>query len=193
MRVCSPSTTAQYHHALLRQMEGELRKPLVVMAPKSLLRHPQCVSSLEEMASGSFHPVLDDPLFAEGTEGVEKVLVASGKVVYDLLGAREKGGRRDVALLRLEQLYPFPGEALGRALARYPRGAEVAWVQEEPRNMGAWSFITRRIERLLPIDKVGYVGRPARASVSEGYPQTHQLEQQRVLEDALAGREMTFT
>jgi len=190
MRVASPSTPAQYHHVLLRQMEGKVRKPLIVMAPKSLLRHPQCVSSLEEMASGSFQTVLDDPLFAEDPASAGRVLIGSGKVLYDVLAAREKSGRKEVAVVRLEQLYPFPGEALGRVLARYPSSAEVAFLQEEPRNMGAWRFFREqwldgKVAGVSPDRPLRYVGRRELASPAPGSHRVFHHEQETLVGSGL--------
>ena len=124
---------------------------------------------------------------------VTRLLLCTGKIFHELDGHPDRANHPDLAIGRIEQLYPFPREELLALYESYPNLETVQWVQEEPRNMGAWSFVTRRIERLLPVEEFEYVGRPARASVSEGYPQTHQLEQARVLEDALAGREMTFS
>jgi 2-oxoglutarate dehydrogenase E1 component len=188
LRVVNVSTPANYYHVLLRQMAGEVRKPLVVMTPKSLLRHPRAVSSIDELVRGNFQPVIDDAVKDRG--GVQRVLFASGKVVYDLLQGREKAGRDDVAVVRLEQLYPFPGAELGRALASYPKDAELVFVQEEPRNMGAWSFVRGQFldghvdgvpsERLLR-----YVGRRELASPAPGSHRVFQTEQEALVAEAL--------
>ncbi len=191
LRVANVSTPAQYYHALLRQMAGEVRKPLILMSPKSLLRHPRAVSSLDEIAVGAFHPVLDDASFAaSGTGGVRRVVLASGKVVYDLLAAREKAGRDDVAVVRLEQVYPFPGRELGQILGRYPAGVEIAWVQEEPRNMGAWRFIREQfleghVEGVAPSRAPRYIGRRALASPAPGSHHAFESEQEALVAEAL--------
>ena len=191
LRVANVTTPAQYHHILLRQMAGEVRKPLILMAPKSLLRHPKAVSSLDEIADGSFRPVLDDAPFAvNGTGGVRRVVLASGKVVFDLLAAREKAGRDDVAIVRLEQYYPFPGHELRQVLARYPAAAEIAWVQEEPRNMGAWRFVREQflegnVDGFGPSRALRYVGRRALASPAPGSHHAFESEQEALVAEAL--------
>jgi 2-oxoglutarate dehydrogenase E1 component len=157
------------------------------MTPKSLLRHPRCVSKLEELAGGSFQTVLDDT----GVDAlrVRRVVLMSGKLYYDVVQEREKRGATDVALVRLEQLYPFPGEEIAHALARYPAGAELVWAQEEPRNMGAWRFVR---EAFLDgeVDAGGrqprYVGREASASPAPGSHKLHVLEQEGIVRDCLA-------
>jgi 2-oxoglutarate decarboxylase len=184
MRVVYPSTPASYFHLLRWQARGSVEKPLVVFTPKSLLRHPRCVSSLPELAEGRFEPVLAD----EPRASVRRVVLCTGKVYYDLLKAREDGGRGDVALVRLEQLYPFPAAGLQSALARLPAGAELVWAQEEPRNMGAWTFVR---ERLLDgeVDAGGrglrYAGRAASASPAPGSLKAHLAEQERLVREAL--------
>ncbi|MCE7956714.1 MAG: multifunctional oxoglutarate decarboxylase/oxoglutarate dehydrogenase thiamine pyrophosphate-binding subunit/dihydrolipoyllysine-residue succinyltransferase subunit, partial [Acidobacteria bacterium ACB2] len=200
MRVCNVSTPAQYYHVLSRQMEGDVRKPLVLMTPKSLLRHPRCVSSLEELASGSFQPVLDDEHFAAGPrDGVRRVLLASGKVVYDLLAAREKAGRSDVSVVRLEQFHPFPGQRLGEVLLSYPRDAEVVFVQEEPKNQGAFRyvrdhFLEGEVEGVGPERPLKYVGRRPAASPAPGSHHVWQSEQEAIAAEALrVGSRATVT
>jgi len=191
LRIAAVSTPAQYYHLLMRQMAGEVRKPLVLMAPKSLLRHPRVVSTLDELADGAFQPVLDDSAFAAGgAPGVRRVVLASGKVVHDLLQAREKAGRSDVAVVRLEQLYPFPGSELGTVLSRYPAAAELAWVQEEPQNMGGWRFVR---EQFLDGHVTGvpgsrplrYVGRRSLASPAPGSHHAFEHEQEALVSEAL--------
>ena len=138
------------------------------MTPKSLLRHPKAVSTFDELADGSFQPVLDDAAFAAGgADGVRRVVLASGKLVYELLAAREKAARADVAIVRLEELYPFPGEALGRVLARYPQDATLVFAQEEPKNMGAWRFVR---EQFLDGAVAGRGPRAARCTTPAGGP-----------------------
>ncbi len=197
LRIVDVSTPASYYHALLRQMAGDVRKPLIVMTPKSLLRHPRAVSSIDDLVNGSFQPVIDDELLAGSSRGgVGRVLLASGKVVYDLLQGREKaqaeGGapREDVAVLRLEQLYPFPGGELGRLLATYPKDAELVFVQEEPRNMGAWryvreQFLDGKVEGIAPDRTLRYVGRRELASPAPGSHRAFQGEQDSLVAEAL--------
>jgi 2-oxoglutarate dehydrogenase E1 component len=177
MRVCFPTTAAQYFHLLRRQVRDAMRIPLVVMTPKSTLRHPGTMSSPREVAEGSFEMVLDDP-GVEDREAARRVLLCSGKVYYDLIAEKEKLGRQDVAIVRLEQLYPYPEWNLSQVLGSYSRAQEVCWVQEEPRNMGAWNFVRRRISQALPFGRpVRYAGRSESASPATGSLRQHQKEQ----------------
>jgi 2-oxoglutarate dehydrogenase E1 component len=187
MRVAYPSTPASYFHLLRHQGRASAERPLIVLTPKSLLRHPRCVSSLPELAEGRFQEVLDDPAVERGR--TRRVVLTSGKLYYDLLKTREEKRTEGVALVRLEQLYPFPTEALARTLERYPRSAELLWAQEEPRNMGAWRFVR---ERFLEEAALGggaraprYVGRPPSASPAAGSYKLHLQEQEAIVEDAL--------
>ncbi len=191
MSVANVTTPAQYYHLLMRQMRDDVRRPLIVMSPKSLLRHPKAVSTFDEIADGAFQPVLDDAAFsAGGAEAVRRVVVASGKLVYELLAAREKAARGDVAIVRLEELYPFPGEALGRVLARYPQDATLVFAQEEPKNMGAWRFVRERfldgeVVGVGPERAVRYAGRRASASPAPGSHHVFAMEQEAIAADAL--------
>jgi len=185
------TTPANYFHALRRQLRRNFRKPLVLMTPKSLLRHKLAVSTLAEFASGSqFRVVIPeiDPIAPDGQ--VKRVVLCSGKVYYDLLAERREKGVNDVAIVRLEQLYPFPEAALASMLERYHQ-AEVVWCQEEPENMGAWTFVDRRLERLLtrldmPAHRPAYVGREAAASPATGVAKVHAAEQMHLVRKALA-------
>ncbi len=191
MSVANVTPPAQYYHLLMRQMRDDVRRPLVVMSPKSLLRHPKAVSTFDEIADGSFRPVLDDAAFlAGGADGVRRVVVASGKLVYELLAAREKAARADVAVVRLEELYPFPGEDLGRAIARYPQGATLVFAQEEPRNMGAWRFVREHflegaVPGAGPERPLHYAGRRSSASPAPGSHHVFAMEQEAIAFDAL--------
>ncbi|MBL0311596.1 MAG: multifunctional oxoglutarate decarboxylase/oxoglutarate dehydrogenase thiamine pyrophosphate-binding subunit/dihydrolipoyllysine-residue succinyltransferase subunit [Holophagaceae bacterium] len=192
LRVANPTTPAQYYHLLRRQARDEMRKPLIVMAPKSLLRHPSAISSLDDLIHGSFSEVLDDETFADATkrDTVRRIIVASGKVVYDLLAARATHKADDVAILRLEQLYPFPGAKLGQTLATYPQDAELVFVQEEPRNMGAWRFVREqfldgRIVGLGPSRSLSYLGRRELASPAPGSNRMFKQEQEALVAEAL--------
>src|SRR5262249_46574803 len=138
MRVANVTTPAQYFHLLRRQMEGAERKPLVVMTPKSLLRHPKAVSPLPDFWTGTFQPVIDDP--SVNPAEARRIVFCSGKVFYDIAKARDDAGRKDVAVVRLEQLNPFPAKELAALIARYP-AADLVWAQEEARNMGGWVFV----------------------------------------------------
>jgi 2-oxoglutarate dehydrogenase E1 component len=186
MRVVYPSTPASYFHLLRRQGREPVEKPLVVFTPKSLLRHPRCVSTLDELANGEFLPVIDDG--GVDPARVRRVIMTSGKLYYDLLKAREEKHADHVALVRVEQLYPWPVDALQAALSRYVPLAELVWAQEEPRNMGAWRFVR---ERFLDGDVGGgrpllYVGRPASASPAPGSHKAHVLEQDAIVDAALS-------
>jgi len=197
MQVANCSTPANYFHILRRQMHRPFRKPLVLMTPKSLLRHKRVVSGLDQMATGScFHRVLwDDAQSHPGStlalvpdDKIARVVLCSGKVYYDLLEEREKLGQDRVQLLRIEQLYPFPENALAKELVRFPK-AELVWCQEEPKNQGAWSFITPRIE--ATVEELGgkaaprYVGRPEYASTAAGLMSQHTAELRAFLGEAL--------
>ncbi|MBG8554608.1 2-oxoglutarate dehydrogenase E1 component [Hymenobacter guriensis] len=168
--VANMTTPANFFHALRRQLTWEFRKPLVVMSPKSMLRHPLCVSPVEEFTSGSFREVLGD-VYAEDKK-VKRVLLCSGKVYFDLLEEQQKSARTDVAIVRLEQLHPFPKKQLDAELAKYPK-AKVYWVQEEPENMGYWNYLLRFMRRELE----DVVARKASASPATGYNKVHVKEQ----------------
>ncbi|HYC58408.1 MAG TPA: multifunctional oxoglutarate decarboxylase/oxoglutarate dehydrogenase thiamine pyrophosphate-binding subunit/dihydrolipoyllysine-residue succinyltransferase subunit [Thermoanaerobaculia bacterium] len=183
MQVIYPTTPAQYFHALRRQMKNNPRKPLVVMNPKSLLRHPQAVSTVDELLGGRFEPVLHD---VATSDSVKRVILTSGKVYYDLKQARDKANAT-VAILRIEQFYPFPQALLVDALKGYPNATEIVWVQEEPRNMGAWPFLHERLASLLGANQtLSYVGRPVAAAPATGSHHRHDEQQKALVEKALA-------
>jgi 2-oxoglutarate dehydrogenase E1 component len=183
--VCNPTTPAQYFHLLRRQLKPGMERPLVVITPKSLLRLPAATSSIADLTAGGFLPVIDDVGIADGS-AVERVVLCSGKVYYDLLEARKKAEQRNVAIIRLEQFYPFPGERLKEILAKYSRVNRLIWAQEEPRNMGGWTFVEPRLEDLLPdFERPQYVGRVASASPATGSYAIHQAEQAKLLAEAL--------
>lgn len=183
IQVCYPSTPAQYFHLLRRQIKSNFRKPLIVMAPKSLLRHPQAVSPLSEMTGGGFREVLDE---VKTLERPARILLCSGKIYYDLMGRREKTQRADTAILRIEQLYPFPNAVIKELTSRYADVANWFWVQEEPENMGAWRFVRPHLEEVLG-RRLQYIGRQAAASPATGYHSVHQEQQQQILEEAIEG------
>ncbi len=191
IQVTCPTTPAQYFHLLRRQMRGGpdrrgLRKPLVVLTAKSLLRHPKCVSTLDELTGGAFHPVVADDTVADPAQ-VRRILLCMGKVYYELLAAREARGVTDTAIVRLPQLYPFPKPEFAEILKLYNNAHQVQWVQEEPRNMGAWPFIRGRITPLLDAKHlIGYAGRPESASPAPGSLRRHHQEQNDVIEAAFA-------
>jgi 2-oxoglutarate dehydrogenase E1 component len=185
MFVCAPTTPAQLFHLLRRQMLWACRKPLVVMTPKSLLRHRLSVNSLEDLTHGRFRPVLPETEPLEAAS-VKDVILCGGKVYYDLIERRQKLGRRDVAILRVEQLYPFPEEELGQELARYPGAGRFVWCQEEPQNQGAWYQIQHHLRRILPKDApLDYAGRPLSAAPAVGSYQLHISQLHELLDRAL--------
>ncbi len=183
IQVAVPTTPAQYFHMLRRQVRRDFRKPLIVMTPKSLLRHKQAVSPVNHLVVGNFRDVLDDPA---APERARRVLLCSGKVAYDLLARRSEVGSRDVAIIRIEQLYPWPADELKAVLDRYRSAREWFWVQEESQNMGAWGFVAPRLQELLGTPVV-YVGRDASASPATGSKLIHDREQAEIVEAAVGG------
>jgi len=190
LQVCNLTTAANYFHVLRRQVHRNFRKPLIIMTPKSLLRAPEVASGFEQMGPGSsFHRIFEEVDKIAGDHEVRRVVLCSGKVYYDLLKTRRDRKEDRVAILRVEQLYPFPFNALGKAVQRY-RNAEFIWCQEEPENMGSWSFVDRRIEQVLiglgiKASRPRYVGRAASAATATGLFSRHAAEQQRLVDDAL--------
>ncbi len=184
MQVCVPSTPAQMFHMLRRQMLRSFRKPLIVMTPKSLLRHELSVSALEDLTRGAFACVIDEVEDLQARD-VRRVVFCSGKVYFDLLKARRKDGMRDVAVLRIEQLYPFPADDYEAALRKYSNAREVVWCQEEPQNQGAWYQIRHRLESLSQHRRVLYAGRAAAAAPATGVMKIHEAEQQALIDAAL--------
>ncbi|MEZ4588432.1 MAG: multifunctional oxoglutarate decarboxylase/oxoglutarate dehydrogenase thiamine pyrophosphate-binding subunit/dihydrolipoyllysine-residue succinyltransferase subunit [Gemmatimonadales bacterium] len=188
IHVANCTTAAQYFHLLRHQALRSRQRPLVVFTPKSLLRLPQACSTLDDLVSGSFHAVLDDPVTATRAESVGRLVLCSGKVYYDLLAEAEPLGEARPAIARIERLYSFPEDDLRALIASYPSVREVVWCQEEPMNMGAWTFVSPRLEALLPDGAtLRYVGRPNRASPAEGYHDAHVVEQARIVRTALGG------
>jgi 2-oxoglutarate dehydrogenase E1 component len=188
MQVCVPTTPAQIFHLLRRQMLRPYRRPLIVMTPKSLLRHRLAVSALEDLSRGGFQPLISecDPL---PSEGIERVVFCSGKLYFDLLEERHTRGLENVALVRIEQLYPFPKEDFAATLANYAEVEEFIWCQEEAQNQGAWDLIKHRFQALIREGKrVYYVGRPASAAPAVGHRSVHLEQQQRLIDQALTGR-----
>jgi 2-oxoglutarate decarboxylase len=185
MQVAYPSTPAQYFHLLRRQAMRANRKPLIVMTPKSLLRLPAARSTAEQLTAGQFHEVLPDPQ-QPAPDRVRRVLLCSGKVFYELAKRRSDGGLDQVALLRLEQLYPFPAAALRAQLDAYPNAERHSWVQEEPENMGAWRYVRIKAEQELGV-RLEPVSRDEGAAPAAGSPTLHQQEQQELLDRAFAG------
>jgi 2-oxoglutarate dehydrogenase E1 component len=185
IRIVNCTTAAQYFHLVRRQALDPAARPLVVMTPKGLLRLKQASSRLADLAEGGFQPVLDDPTVDK--EQVRRLVLCSGKVYYDLAGHELRDEAKHVAIARIEQLYPFPVDEKAAVVASYPKLGEVVWAQEEPQNMGPWRAIRHRLEENLPQGvHLRYVGRPWRASPSEGYPTAHLREQDRIVREALA-------
>ncbi|SOY47478.1 2-oxoglutarate dehydrogenase E1 component [Cupriavidus taiwanensis] len=186
MQVCQPTTPAQIFHLLRRQMIRLFRKPLVIMTPKSLLRNKDAVSPLSDLAKGHFETVIPD--HEELNAGkVKRVIMCSGKVYYDLVNTRKEREANDTAIIRLEQLYPFPHKALAAELKKYPNANEILWCQDEPQNQGAWFFVQHYImENMTDGQKLGYAGRPASASPAVGYYAKHNEQQKALLDAAFA-------
>jgi 2-oxoglutarate dehydrogenase E1 component len=186
MQVCVPTTPAQIYHLIRRQLVRPYRKPLIVMTPKSLLRHPLAVSSLNDLASGEYSlviPEIDDIK----AKTVDRVILCCGKVYYDLLEKRRELKRNNIAIVRVEQLYPFPTEEVTAILKSYPQAKDVIWCQEEPQNQGAWDAIENDIEACMRADQtLRYVGRAAAASPAAGYTSVHVKQQEALVADALA-------
>jgi len=187
IRVVNCTTAAQFFHLLRRQALDVVARPLVVMSPKGLLRLKQASSTLADLSSGSFRPALDDP--TSEPDAVERLVLCSGKLYFDIRGHELSESAHGVAVARLEQLYPFPVEAVEELVQRYPRLREVVWAQEEPQNMGPWRSIRHRLEQAVrsggTTESLRYVGRTWKASPSEGYPTAHQREQDRIVREAL--------
>jgi 2-oxoglutarate dehydrogenase E1 component len=190
LQVCYPTSPAQYFHLLRRQVRPGFERPLIVMTPKSLLRLPAAGSTLEELNSGGFRPLINETEITDPSL-VERIVLCSGKVFYDLNEARKKarGESPDnsrVAIVRCEQFYPFPLTGLTEILAGYPNAKELVWCQEEPKNMGGWTFMESRLENLLSrCERPRYVGREASASPATGSYAVHTQEQQRLVHEAL--------
>jgi 2-oxoglutarate dehydrogenase E1 component len=187
LRLAYPTTAGQYFH-LLRRQAALLQSdplPLIVMTPKSLLRHPSAASPLRELCEGHWAPVLDDPVASQQPDAVRRILLCSGKIYVDLVSADGRDASPGIAIVRLEQLYRFPTAELEETLTAYPPSAEVVWVQEEPQNMGAWEFARPRLEAMLAGRSLRYIGRPRRASPAEGSAAWHAVNQRAIVAKAL--------
>jgi 2-oxoglutarate dehydrogenase E1 component len=183
MRIVVTSTPANHFHVLRRQALSAKRKPLIVFTPKSLLRHKLCVSPVADFTNGTFQPVIGETALAP--EGVTRVLLCSGKVYYDLIQARTERAITDTAIVRIEQLYPLPVNEVRAELAKYPNAGDFAWVQEEPANQGAWSFIALNLLEHLEGVRLRRISRPAAAAPAVGSTKLHDVEQAALLEAAL--------
>jgi 2-oxoglutarate dehydrogenase E1 component len=194
MQVCQPTTPAQIFHVLRRQMIRPFRKPLMIMTPKSLLRNKEAVSSLQELAKGGFQTVIGENTAGIDAKAVRKIVICSGKVYYDLTGARRERELVDVAILRVEQLYPFPHKALEAEMRKHPGATQVVWCQDEPQNQGAWFFVQHHIQDALKEgQRLSYAGRPASASPAAGYYDKHYAQQKELLTAALGDAPKTKT
>jgi 2-oxoglutarate dehydrogenase E1 component len=189
MQVLTPTTPAQIFHALRRQAVRPIRKPMIVMSPKSLLRHKLATSTLDELANGSFQTVIDE-VDQINKADVTRLVLCGGKVYYDLLEKRRELGLNHIAIVRIEQLYPYPEQRLAEVMAQYPNIQELVWAQEEPKNQGAWLFIVPRLyEDVLKSGKqirISYAGREASAAPACGSPYLHAKQQAQLVNDALA-------
>jgi 2-oxoglutarate dehydrogenase E1 component len=185
IQVCTPTTPAQMFHLLRRQVLRAYRKPLIVMTPKSLLRHKLAISSLKDLTSGGFQTVIPEvDTLDEGK--VTRVVLCCGKVYYDLLEKRRDDALNQVAVIRIEQLYPFPQDALMAELKKYPQAKQIVWCQEEPQNQGAWFSSRHHIETCLNSDQVlSYAGRGFAAAPAVGSHDLHAQEQEKLVEQAL--------
>jgi 2-oxoglutarate dehydrogenase E1 component len=187
MQICQPTSASQIFHLLRRQMVRPFRKPLVIMTPKSLLRNKDATSPLSEFTKGGFLTVIPEQDDAIAADKVKRVIACSGKVYYDLVKKRADKKAQDAAIVRVEQLYPFPHKAFAAEMRKYPNATEVVWCQDEPQNQGAWFFIQHQIhENMLEGQKLGYAGRPASASPAVGYAHLHQDQQKALLDQAYA-------
>ena len=173
MIVAQPTTPAQFFHLLRLQARSEGRRPLIVMSPKSLLRHPGAVSRLEDLAEGTFREVLADTQASQNPKNIKRVILCSGKVYFDLIERRSKEGTSDTAILRVEQLYPFPAEQIQQQIEQYPDAQEIVWCQEEAANQGAWNFLEAQLKVLSGSKALRYAGAEAMASTAPGYPALH--------------------
>ena len=185
MQVVVPTTPAQIFHLLRRQMLRPYRKPLIVLSPKSMLRHPQAISSLEDLTSNEFQLILKEKDQINLAK-VERVIFCSGKIYYELLEERRSNNLNNISILRIEQLYPFPEEYYQHILEAYRHVNDIVWCQEEPQNQGAWIFIQPYlVDKLNKNQKLHYVGRPASASHAVGYHAVHEKEQKELVAQAL--------
>ncbi|HMS42290.1 MAG TPA: hypothetical protein PKE69_18800, partial [Pyrinomonadaceae bacterium] len=184
LQVCYPTTPAQYFHLLRRQVKQDIVRPLIVMTPKSLLRLPAASSTVDELTNGGFNAVLDDKRIKDKSK-VKRIIVCSGKVFYDLDAGRQDSDDDRVAIVRLEQFYPFPKARLQEIFASYPNAKQVFWTQEEPQNMGGWFFVENRLREIVGEKSLRYVGRTASASPATGSYAVHNLEQEKIVGDAL--------
>jgi 2-oxoglutarate dehydrogenase E1 component len=185
MQIVQPTNASQIFHLLRRQMVRQFRKPLIIFTPKSLLRAKDATSPLAEFTRGEFRTVIGPTRTEILGDNVRRVIACSGKVVYDLIKRRDEKKAFDVAILRVEQLYPFPHKAFAAEMKRFPNATEVVWCQDEPQNQGAWFYVQHYVhENMIEGQKLGYAGRPASASPAVGYSHLHQEQQKALLDQA---------
>ncbi|NBU99341.1 MAG: 2-oxoglutarate dehydrogenase E1 component, partial [Spirochaetia bacterium] len=185
MHVANCTTPAQYFHILRRQMIRKFRKPLMIMSPKSLLRHPSAISDISELTSGKFNPVLDDT--SADAKSVTKLIFCSGKVYYDLNDANQKANFKHIGIIRIEELYPFPSESIKTILGKYSNYKDILWVQEEPQNQGAWMYIRDAFDDMtLKAGSIRYIGRKKSASPAAGHLKVHTKEQEELIKQAIS-------
>ena len=186
IQVCYPTIPSQYFHMLRRQMHRSFRKPLILMMPKSLLRHKQATSDVSELAEGRYREIIDDP--TAQPQKVNRLVFCTGKVYFNLLEARDAAQKDDVALIRIEQLYPFAFKEAEKILARYTRAKEICWTQEEPQNQGAWDFIEPKLRKVIKDGRaIPFIGRGPSASTATGVHKAHLAEQDKLVSQALNG------
>jgi len=184
MQICNVTTPAQYFHLLRRQIKSAMKIPLVIMTPKSLLRHPEAKSSKEDFITGKFEEVIYD-LTIENKKEIKKVVLCSGKVYYDLSKYWTENNIKDTALVRIEQFYPYPSKLLSKVFNSYPSLEKITWVQEEPKNMGAWNFLFHRLQGEIPENcKLDYIGRPESASPAVGSSRISSQQQKKLIKEA---------
>jgi 2-oxoglutarate dehydrogenase E1 component len=187
MQIVQPTSASQIFHVLRRQMVRNLRKPLVIFTPKSLLRNKDATSPVSEFTKSDFRTVIGDQSADLDASKVKRLIACSGKVYYDLVKKRADKKSNDVAIIRVEQLYPFPHKAFANELKKYPNVTDIVWCQDEPQNQGAWFFVQHQIhENMQDGQKLGYAGRPASASPAVGYAHLHQEQQKSLLDQAFA-------
>src|SRR5690606_30944821 len=179
LQVVNCTTPANLFHVLRRQLHRDIRVPLIVFTPKSLLRHPECVSSIDEFTEGSFQEVIGDHLSGDRSK-VKRILLCSGKIYYELVAAGREAAKEDVAIIRIEQLYPFPEKQLHEIISRYPSDVELVWVQEEPLNMGAASFVKQQMGDC----HLRLIGRAASGVTAEGLTAQHKINQHVIIQQA---------
>jgi 2-oxoglutarate dehydrogenase E1 component len=189
MQVVNCTSSSQFFHVLRRQMRRSYRAPLIIFTPKSLLRHPKAASPVEDFTTGRFREVIDDPVAAARPDDVRRVIVCSGKVYYDLVEERAKrfaDREYEIAIVRVEELYPWPEAELSKIIGRYAAAERRIWCQEEPRNMGPWTFVRDRLQSIIGEgNRLSYAGRAESASPAVGSPRIHRAQLQAFLNDAL--------